>query len=117
MTDRHHDEWAFYIIGILIALSLKCTHYVLEGKKQGREAKDSIHEWFFEKSRDNVVSWGTTIAVIWVFGDCYINQVAFLWPWLNGIPVVKSLSFLFGTLIEYVAPNATKWVVNKISPQ
>ena len=115
-VPKHSDEWALYIIGILLALLWKWFCYVRTGwaMDPAKTTGASTKEWFLEPSLNNGASWATTFGVLWVFGDCYINGVQLLGPWLNAIPVVKSVSFLLGTLTEYLVPGMTKWVINKI---
>lgn len=114
LVDRHVDDWLLYILGVLLALGWKYWTYVRVGQKNGKTLRESTLEWFFEKSAENATSWATTFGILWVFGDCYINRVQFLGDWLQAVPVVKSISFLFGSMTEYVVPNIMKWVVNKI---
>lgn len=111
--DRHVDDWGLYLGGVALALFLKWHSYVRIGKQAGKTTKQGTSEWFFEKSAENAVSWASTVGIIWVFGDCYINRVQFLGDWVQAVPVVKSISFLFGTLVEYTVPNISKWVLNK----
>jgi hypothetical protein len=81
----------------------------------GKPALELLKEWFFDKSAENAVSWITTIAIVWFFGVYYISGIDFkIIPFLRGIPVHSSFAFLLGSVMEYAAPNAAKWLLSKL---
>jgi hypothetical protein len=117
MFSHPRDDWAFYLLGALLTLAWKLSKYIREQKAAGRPARQAIIEWFFEASAENAVSWITTIAVVWVIGDCYLRRVPFLWDYLGQWPVEKSIAFLLGSIIEIIAPNVSKWILAKLPGQ
>jgi len=115
---HHHLEWTFYLFGAVLALAMKWFRWTYNGSKQGKTVKESTLEWFAVDLLEDRVSWITTIGVVWVFGVVYLNRVPFLWMnWIQSIPIEESIAFLFGSMMEWVAPAVVKWVVAKLPIQ
>jgi hypothetical protein len=110
----HKSEWICYLIGAIVTLAWKLSRYVYFEKKSGKPAGQSVIEWFFEKSGDNLVSWGTTIGAVWVIGSVYINQIG-LFDWKIPLPLDNGIAFFLGALMEMIAPSLAKWLTQKIT--
>ena len=107
--------WVAYIVGALGSLAWKYGRYVRAAKKAGIPARTATAEWFFEASAENAFSWVTTIGFVWCVGVMYIDRVdLFLTSWLGKVPPHPAFAPFLGSINEFIAPNAVKWVVNKI---
>ena len=112
------SQWMFYLAGAFLALFWKYFSWVYVGvcrKKQSFAA--SSREWLELTTIDSKVSWIATAAFVWVIGTVYIQQIGVSWflgGFLSGVPVVNSIAFALGAVVEYSAPAALKWIVSKI---
>ena len=114
MEHSHEWLWIAYLFGAFLALFSKWGFWVHAGKfKYQKDVWTSTKEWFSIILLSEKVSWATTVGIVWVVGAVYIDKATFLWDWLKIVPLDDSIAFLFGTLMEYIAPNAVKWVVTK----
>lgn len=110
--------WSWYAAGALLTLLWKLARYVYHGRKMGTSYGTLLSEWFFEASSENAISWITTIGVVWAFGALYIQNLEFQGAEiLNKIPDVPAFAFLLGSLMEFGAPNAAKWILSKMPGQ
>jgi hypothetical protein len=106
--------WVIYLLGAFCALLFKWCVWVYKGKKVlGKPILLSSREWFSFSLLEEQASWVTTIGVVWFVGAVYIDKVMVLWDWLTILPSDDSFAFLIGSLMEFIAPNITKWAVNK----
>jgi hypothetical protein len=110
----HHSEWTAYILGALLVLLIKWGKFVYYAAlKDNKHIHDATLEWFFEKTFDNITSWITTIAAVWVVGSIYIDRAISV-TGLSDMPVVNSFAFLLGSLMEMTAPAIVKWTLSKL---
>ena len=114
MTDK--SAWAAYLIGAFLTITGKWALWCYHGKKMGHSIKQSSAEWFFESSTENAVSWTATIGGVWVLGSIYIDRAIAI-TGLSSLPVLDSLAFLLGSLMEFTAPAIVKWVISKLPLQ
>jgi hypothetical protein len=103
--------WVGYLTGAGLALAYKYCRYIVVSRQSGINVRTATLEWLFEPSRDNGVSWVTTVAVVWVLGYMYIGDVLDM---LNWLPTHPSIAFLLGSCTEMIAPTAAKWFINKL---
>lgn len=113
ILEHPQDDWIVYWAGAFLTLVWKWFVWCWTGWEQGKTVRQSTKEWFDISLTPDKASWITTIAVVWVFGSVFINKTVFLWEWVRSVPVIWSIDFLFGSLMEKVAPDVVKWVVNK----
>jgi hypothetical protein len=114
-TTSHFAAWVFYLTGALATLAWKLFRYCRHGWNMGKPSRELLKEWFFESSTENAVSWITTIAFVWFIGVYYIGGIDFkIAPVLKGIPVHISFAFLLGSIMEFAAPAAAKWLLSKL---
>jgi hypothetical protein len=108
--------WVSYLSAALLVLLYKWGRYVyFAALDESKPVHEATMEWFFEASVANGVSWVVTIGVVWVFGAMYINQVTWSWfSWIREVPVHAAIAFLFGALMEMIAPAVVKLIVSKI---
>ncbi len=112
----HKTEWTFYLLGAFLALAWKWARYCYIGRvfcSPGKKIRQASLEWFFEVSQENLVSWATTVGIVWCLGAIYIDRIVNPAA-LTDIPVEECFAFLLGTLLEFIAPNIVKWIVSKI---
>lgn len=114
--NAHPSEWIWYLLGAFLTLIWKWGRYCLIGRRSlAKPLRMSTREWFLERSRENAVSWITTIGFVWALGVLYIDRVTWgMVAWMNDIPVVDAYAFLLGSIAELAAPAAAKWAVSKI---
>jgi hypothetical protein len=105
--------WISYITGALLTLAWKLGRYVYMQRKQGVAAHTTIMDWFFEDSTDNTVSWVATIGAVWIIGSAYVSQGELLGISLS-LPLDCSVAFFLGGMMEMIAPNVAKYVVQKV---
>lgn len=117
MFTHPRDDWFFYLLGAVLTLAWKWWVWCRTGRHLGKTIRQSTREWLDTSLAVDKASWITTVAVVWVFGSVYIGRVAFMWEWVQAIPVERSIAFMFGSLMEYIAPNAVKWVISKLPAQ
>lgn len=121
MMANKHAIWAAYFMAALLTLIGKLIRYVQEGKRNGKTVKQSICEWFFEGTRENLFSWIATVGIVWVLGVLYIERLVdatgILGTVFSTIPVHVSGAVLLGYLAETLAPNFLKWVISKFPYQ
>lgn len=105
-----------YLLGALLRLLEKARVAVHFGTKDGKKtAGTALKEWAFEKSIENGASWTATIAVVWVCGYLYVNQIPeFLGFKMPQIIVAAPVGFLIGCLMEQWAPNMLKYFASKL---
>ena len=108
-----YEEWSAYLAGALLTLAWKFARARLNSTQSWREF---LIDWFFSPGLDNTVSWVTTVGLVWVIGVMYISRTVVWAPagYIAGLPLHSSIAFLLGSILEFVAPNATKWAVEKI---
>lgn len=111
--DHNFLAWTAYLGGALLTLGYKYARYLYIGYPRGIGWKKLTLEWFFDPSKQNAVSWVTTVGVVWIIGGLYIDRMD--WNvdgnYLKSLPVQSSIAFTLGSMMEYVAPNITKWFV------
>lgn len=106
--------WIWYAAGAAAALLWKFGIYYRTNRQLGKGLARTIDEWIFEKSPENAVSWVATILIVWAAGVTFISDLAFLWSdFFNKIPHHPAFAALFGYAMEYIAPNAFKWILSK----
>jgi hypothetical protein len=105
--------WLCYFLGALLSLGDKLRKYLSEGSRRGKTLRESLREWFFECSSDNVVSWGSTIGVVWLFGYYYIYKIDAETFGFDHLPYAAPSAFLLGVLAEYWAPDVAKLILSK----
>lgn len=100
-----------YFIGALSTLFVNGMRYVRQQKQLGVRTKRAVVDYFFEKTFSNGAEWTTTIGVVWAGGAIMINKIDF-GPLgvLKSIPMHPAFLFLFGGIMEGVAP----WLVGKL---
>lgn len=109
------SAWLFYLLGAVLTLGWKLIRYCRHEKARNVPVRQLMREWFLEPTKENALSWLTTIAVVWAFGSAYIGRVNILQSeFLKSIPVNDSFAFLFGTMMEIWAPNAAKFILSKL---
>jgi hypothetical protein len=107
------EFWAWYLFGAALCLAAKLARYWHHGRHMGDGLK-AIWDWFFERSKENAVSWLVTVAVVWAFGAFFFYRVEPPgWNWLETIPLKAPFAFIFGIVAEIGAPNAAKWLMRK----
>lgn len=102
--------WIAYLAAALGLLAYKYVRYLYHARRNGKTGREATLEWLFEPSVDNVVSWLTTIAVVWVVGAVYIDSVV---DYLSWVPRHPALAFLLGILAEKFAPDLAKYFVSR----
>lgn len=107
------SEWLFYILGAVLTLAWKMCRYAWIGTRNGKGLVPSLAEWFFEPSAENAVSWISTVGAVWLLGSIYIDHVILV-TGLTDLPVLDSLAFLLGSLMEFTAPSVAKWLLSKV---
>ncbi len=117
MTDK--SAWAFYLVGALGVLLIKYANWIKTGKKNGKKWWPSTKEWLSISLLEEKASWLTTIGIVWIAGAVFIDKVSVSTGviWLDkalAIPVFDAAAFTLGTLMEYLAPEAAKRILNKI---
>jgi len=107
--------WIFYLSAAVLTLVWKWAKWCHTGKKLKKPVLLSTHEWFDIGLFEDKISWITTIFVVWLFGALYIDKVTWLFPeYFSAIPIHPAIAGLFGSIMEFAAPAATKFVINKI---
>jgi hypothetical protein len=110
---RVMEFWAWYLFGAALCLAAKLARYWHHGRNMGDGLK-AIWDWFFERSKENAVSWLVTVAVVWGFGAAFFYRVEPPgWEWLASVPLKAPFAFLLGVVAEVAAPNAAKWLIGK----
>ena len=102
----------FYFFGAFLMLAIKYFTYIKYGRIKGESVKTSTIDWFFSPTKENAVSWITTIAIVWLGGVIYIEKLPV--PYLTDIfalPLHNAMAFFLGILVEYVAPTIMKGFV------
>jgi hypothetical protein len=111
--DHNLTEWASYLGGALLALAYKYARYLYTGHQSRIGWKELTWEWFFDPCKENAVSWVTTVGVVWIIGSLYIERMD--WEvggnFLKSLPVQSPVAFTLGSMMEFVAPNISKWFV------
>lgn len=107
------SEWTSYIAGAVLTLVYKWARFVYQGCKAGKPVGQATAEWFFEPSAENAVSWTATIGGVWLLGSIYIDHAIEI-TGLTDLPVLDSLAFLLGSLMEFTAPAVCKWIVSRL---
>jgi len=110
------SAWLFYLLAALLTLAWKWASWCHTGKKTLQKGIwISTKEWFDITLFEDKLSWITTIGVVWIFGVIYIDRVTWAWfGWIQEIPIHEAVAFFFGSLMEFVAPAAAKFVLSKI---
>ena len=114
MTDK--SAWIAYLLGAFLTVAGKWALWCYHGCKMGKSIRESSGQWFFESSTENAVSWTATIGGVWLLGSIYIDR-AIIITGLSSLPVIDSLAFLLGSLMEFTAPAVVKWVISKLPLQ
>lgn len=112
--NGHPSEWISYLSGAVLTLAYKLGRTIYYEKKQGKETKAIVLDWFFAVTADNGASWVGTIGGVWVVGSVYIQRFGFPnLEWLLAIPIVDSFAFFLGCVAELTVPSFAKWIVKK----
>lgn len=112
----HKSEWVAYILGAFLTLAYKYARYLYLTGKDGVPKRQATLEWFLEPSRENAVSWAVTIGAVWVGGSIYVDKAISV-TGLSDLPVLDSLAFLLGSMMETTAPAIAKWLASKLPAQ
>jgi hypothetical protein len=110
---NHKSEWIAYLAGAILTLAYKYFRYLYTSRKSGVPARQATLEWFLEPSRDNAVSWAVTIGAVWLCGSLYIDKAMNI-TGLSELPVLDSMAFLLGAMMETTAPAVAKWLASKL---
>lgn len=109
----HKSEWAAYLTGAVLTLLYKYLRYLYVARKNGVPARQATLEWFLEPTTENRVSWAVTVGAVWVGGSIYIDRALEV-TGLSQLPVLDSVAFLLGAMMETTAPAVAKWLASKL---
>ena len=110
---NHASEWFFYLLGAFLTLAWKWAKYCYQNPT--RSLRQNSIVWFFEDSKENYVSWVTTIGIVWALGVSYITHVEWMMAgFFTAIPVQDGFAFFLGSLMELMAPATIKWIISKL---
>jgi hypothetical protein len=111
-------QWLFYLTGAFITLVWKWQKYVYEAKGKQISVKQASKEWIEFQTFNSQISWGMTIAFVWVIGALYINHLdfddAYGMDWIVKLPDHASVAFLLGVMAEMIIPEIGKRFISKL---
>ena len=108
--------WYWYISFALLALLWKLARYIYVGVvRDNRLWRACMREWFEIHTIDSQVSWIATLAIVWAGGALLLSDAGgkVFGEWFERIPIAPWSAALAGSVMEYAAPSALKFIVSK----